>query len=387
MPQSNKKFLTAVVSLVLICAVTILTYAWFAGIKDIGSVNFSPASNAGLPELIVWRYYSSENDGDGADGWREFEAGKDPTGMNEYLVIPGLQNELKTDSKGETMTEVVTDADKNIVYEEDGVTPKTQPVYSASYVMESLHFGKVDNLVTLNNDNKLMLRFYFNEEVLNNRDGIVSEVKFTLQYDSAGYAYADGSIFDSIHLVREADGGGFAEVNLLQQQFDSAGNGRYVIEFRKDEPRAMQFLQIRYAISTDGSYAPSDETGDFVKVDANGKVIDTLDLSNVVPINCGSDKEKVNGDFICDKCGNGTCGVANVSFQGVLDEHPNGGYMIKKEDVTDESDAVVDPGYNGFYVYIELAPLLDAFGMQENILDYFVPAFMYFDVKLDVEIQ
>ena len=43
-------------------------------------------------------------------------------------------------------------------------------------------------------------------------------------------------------------------------------------------------------------------------------------------------------------------------------------------------------GDEKFYVYIELAPLLDAFGMQENILDYFVPAYMFFDVKLDVEI-
>ena len=34
-----------------------------------------------------------------------------------------------------------------------------------------------------------------------------------------------------------------------------------------------------------------------------------------------------------------------------------------------------------------VAPLLDAFGMQENILDYFVPAYMLFDVKLDIEIK
>ena len=157
----------------------------------------------------------------------------------------------------------------------------------------------------------------------------------------------------------------------------------------------MQFLQIRYAISTDGSYVPSAETGDFVKVDANGNVIDTLNLSNVVPIDCGSNgaNKKDSDTPICDKCtaaGGSTCGVANVGdslFKGVLDEHANGGYMIKKEAVTDENNEIVDPGYDGFYVYIELAPLLDAFGMQENILDYFVPAFMYFDVKLDVEIK
>jgi hypothetical protein len=39
-----------------------------------------------------------------------------------------------------------------------------------------------------------------------------------------------------------------------------------------------------------------------------------------------------------------------------------------------------------YYLYIELTPLLDAFGMQENILDYFVPSYMLFDVKFDIEI-
>lgn len=395
MPQSTKKFLTAVVSLILICAVSILTYAWFAGIKTIGSVNFSPSANAGLPVLDLWMYYS-ENDGateTDPERWVHFRAGDDPTGMNEYLVIPSIRHEAETDTNGETVTETIVDAEGN---------ETSKVVYSASYEMSSLHFGKVDNLVTLNKDNKLMLRFYFNESVLNNTDGVVHNVKFTLRYNTDGYAYENGNIFDSIHLIRE-DGNSFTEV-VLTKPAESAGGDKYVLEFREDEPGAMQFLQIRYAISTDGSYTPGEDGFEKVVTVGGKEQIDVLPLSNVVPINCGSAGAKKTittpnedgtvtvtetDEYICEKCANGTCGVADVGdslFKNVLDSAENGGYLIKKDDVKDNNGEITDPGYNGFYVYIELAPLLDAFGMQENILDYFVPAFMFFDVKLDVEI-
>ena len=165
----------------------------------------------------------------------------------------------------------------------------------------------------------------------------------------------------------------------------------YVLEFREDEPGAMQFLQIRYAIALEGDYEP-DASGNFVRTETyketetnqDGEEVEVektrevpLILSNVMPINCGSKGQNKTGTEtpICEKCANGTCGKAVIADD------------LSKILAVSETDSTKYYIGEGFYVYIELAPLLDAFGMQENILDYFVPAFMYFDVKLDVEIE
>jgi hypothetical protein len=75
-------------------------------------------------------------------------------------------------------------------------------------------------------------------------------------------------------------------------------------------------------------------------------------------------------------------------LEKAYDENNNQiGYYIEQAAETNATSQVIDAGYNGFYIYVEIAPLLDAFGMQENILEYFVPAYMLFDVKLDIEIK
>ena len=104
---------------------------------------------------------------------------------------------------------------------------------------------------------------------------------------------------------------------------------------------------------TDETETVIDENGDPV-VDADGNPV-----TAPVPV--------------CRDCAAGVCGqiILENKLDGILETLEDGsGYDIG----------------DGFYVYIELAPLLDAFGMQENILDYFVPAYMFFDIKLDVEI-
>lgn len=366
MAKPFKKALTISTCLLVAVALTIGAVAWFAGYKNVGNMGFQTGSNSKLPEMMMWMYYS-ENDAQNdsaanppAEGWIEQTVTDDPTGKNEYIVIPGAGEETQnsTDSNGD-------------------------PITLYTYDIPKLHFGKVDNLVTLKNDNKVLLRFYFDDTMLNNPDGIIHYVAFTLAYNTEGYTYDVGkeSVLDSIHLLKEVSGGS-QEVDLREDR----GNGKHVLEYRTDEPRAMQFLQIRYAVSNN-EYTPGTDGFDG---------IDGLNFhEDIVPINCGSagmtytvtetDAEGNTQEVqkpVCTACASNpsTCGRARLDAEdlaAVCDDNNNGTYTFK----TDENG-----NCEGFYVYIEMAPLLDAFGMQENILDYFVPAYMFFDVKMDVEI-
>lgn len=349
MPHSIKKILTAAVSLVCVAAFTFLAVAWFAGFTHHGTVDFKPGANPALPDTMMWMYYSehdkAEDDQIAAaegetnpetEGWEEETAGDDPTGANEYLTIPAVNQSADG---------------KNI-----------------SYQLSSLHFGKVDNLVTLHKDNKIYLRFHITSSVLANDEGILENITFSLAYNSTGYTYTENSVFKSIHLYKEAEGQVDNKVSLItpvnKAEIDATPEGQtapnptYVLECKNDNPAAMQFLQMRYAVSQDPRTPGT-------------TAFDAMTFSEVRPIHCG-------GASSCTACTAGTCGKAEVTTW--------------KTFATEKTDATTGEKYytidsNGFYVYLELAPLLDAFSMQENILDYFVPAYMLFDVKLDIEIK
>ena len=369
MAKPFKKALTISTCMLVAVACTIGAVAWFAAYKNIGNMGFQTSSNAKLPEMAMWMYYSqndADNDTDNdtaTEGWVKQTVSKDPSGKNEFIIIPGVGEETQN------------------------TTVDNEPVTYYSYDIPKLHFGKVDNLVTLKNDNKVLLRFYFDEETLNNPDGIVHYVAFTLAYNTEGYTYDQNavSVLDSIHLMKEGSGGA-EEVDLREER----DGGKHVLEYRTDEPRAMQFLQIRYAVSNDVYEPVDDGFGRTVTVQGEGNTTTTqtemLTLSDPLPVNCGSGgaiKPGSTTEYICDKCHAGTCGQVRLSdadLKKVCTATTVGEtttYTFKKDENGD---------CKGFYVYIEMAPLLDAFGMQENILDYFVPAYMFFDAKMDVEI-
>lgn len=368
MPAPHKKSLAVTLTVLILASLSLVALAWFAGYKRVGKVDFLTSSNAKLPHMDMWMYHSKNDFGSSnqseTEGWVSQPVVRDEEKF-EYFSIPAATPVLNGDGS------------------------------TASYVFSSLHFGKVDNLVALKNDNKVLLRFFFDKTSLNNEEGRVQHVSFTLSYNTSGYEYdapANQCVLDSVYLLKEV-AGGVNKVNLREpanqeeiSEAESEGktppDPTYILECREDEPRAMQFLQIRYAVSAT-KYEPS---GDGF-VDGKNELIP---LSNPVPINCGSagamkevteDVTDENGTTaqvtsqipICEACVEGTCGQAKLTaddLEGVLEPIADGKYNIG----------------DGFYVYIELAPLLDAYGMQENILDYFVPAYMFFDVKLDVEI-
>ena len=377
MAKPFKKALTISTCMLVAVALTLGAVAWFSGYKKIGFLGFDTSANANLPVMDMWLYYS-ENDGatPSTEGWVSQNVGHDPTGKNEYLTIPGV---------GEKTTTVTDD---------DGVE---HTLYS--YEIPQLHFGKVDNLVTLKPDNKIMLRFFFDASMLNNTEGKLHDITFSLAYNTSGYSYdkTEGvpSVLDSIHLLKEVDGG--AEEVVLkdpanQDKIDEAlsfNEGKaenetvavpdpiYVLECLESRPAAMQFLQIRYAVSANNAvYAPiGDGFGRTVTVknedNTETTTTEMLTLSAPLPINCGFGSKNEN----CKGCQENKCGKITLSADD----------LVAILGTPNEDDGTYNIG-KGFYVYIELAPLLDAFGMQENILDYFVPAYMLFDVKLDVEI-
>ena len=380
MTTKTKRILTISLTALAITAFVITPLAWFAGFKLIGNIGFKPSYNANLPDLQMWMY-NSENDIQAGsevttEGWVSKDVTPD-TENNSYLMIPGVKKEK--DGNGN---------------------------YTIS--ISQLHFGKVDNLVSLSRDNKVMLCFGFDKNTINNTTGTVHDITFTLAYNTNGYTYDmnSESVLDSIHLYQ--DTGTIKEKNLKDLE-----NGVHIIEYREEKPAAMQFLQIRYAISSqkyvpyEDGFVPATENadGEWVPVLTGGKPGETLTLSDVVPINCG----RTNGTCVCTcglKCeacdkGNHTqCeGAAATESTNAIpacsacDKGRCGKAELTKTMLTSalggEGDVLEDGAITGdekFYVYIELAPLLDAFGMQENILDYFVPAYMFFDVKLDVEI-
>ena len=355
MSPNLKKSLIVPISILCISALTLVSLAWFAGVLNPGSLGFKTGSNASEPKLVVWMYTATGDVEAGetvsSDSWESAIGGAD-TVNHAYVTIPGIQTTTK-----------------------DGKT---------TVVQKSLHFGKVDNLVTLNPDNKIYLRFEFSME----KDGGDNFLALTLNYNTAGYEYGYTgpgmtpkditSVFDSIYLYQDADHRIPLELPANYEEIESIYNNDpqatlpeeiYVLEFNEDNPAAMQFLQLRYAVSTE-ALGPNDAG------------FADLEFSDSLPINCGSNNADHSTETeaetdtdgnpvkapVCRDCRNNTCG--HYKLNNPL------------EDLTfDPNDEV-----KTYYLYVELAPILEAFGMQENILDYFVPAYMFFDVKLDVEI-
>ena len=381
MAKPFKKALTISTCMLVAIALTIGAVAWFSGYKVIGNVGFDSASNAKLPEMVMWTYYS-KNDGAGENetGWvdQSKELESDTSGNEEYWVIPDIVENVVTDENGNE---------------------------KLTYQISSLHFGKVDNLVTLSDDNKVYLRFKFDSSIVTTGAHVL---RITLAYNTVGYSRAEyavttetengktqyvavktkdvTSVMDSIYLYQDAgvrkDLEIPAKLDPIATSDTLAYHPMYVLEYYENNPTAMQFLQFRYAISNQ-ELSPDEAEfqnlaftedptpihwGNSTSQHSNAIVDAPVTDSKGEPV-LDDNKQPVTQKVVgCTACADKKCGVATI---------PD---LAK---TLEENDCDLD---EGFYLYVELAPLLDAFGMQENILDFFVPAYMFFDVKLDVEI-
>lgn len=378
MTNKTKRILTILLVTVAIAAFAITPLAWFAYYWGFSGSGFAPGYNSAMPDVTMWMYLSGTDITD--DG--------SPTGVTEgwYQVD---DDDIQIEDPHVVIPPVVDES--------------TETSFKYSY--KSLHFGKVDNLVDLREDNKIYLRFQFNEE----KHGS-NVLKINLDYATSGYSYEENedSVLDSIYLydlnATDKDKAKFDLKAPIAQKGD-AKNPRHTIEFDEKRPGAMQFMQYKYVISKD-DMNPIDH--DFNALFKNAEA---------VPIGCGRPDgdtcntchcpDKANCEFChegfcyqCDKCytcnctkkaENGTCDACDANrcsecLSCTACSKGKCGYVV----IDDPTAALAEEGetsYDGnYYLYIELAPRLDAFGMQENILDYFVPSYMFFDVKFDIEI-
>ena len=364
MTAKTKKILTILLTVLGLTAFVITPLAWFASYWAMtGGAPFQPGANSAMPAVTMWMYHSQtdiEDDGDENEldeGWYEVDADNiliaDPS-----ITIPGVVEESTTageDGTGENLFK---------------------------YDYKSLHFGKVDNLVDLREDNKVYMRFAFNVE--NHGD---HKMTISLAYATSGYTYETGevSVLDSIYLYDlNAPDKATAKRDLKAAMTQTGKEGRHIIEYNAYKPGAMQFVQFRYAISNK-ALTPNDDA--FKTMFAN---------ATAVPINCGRedgtcshhtcDCTKIADGSTCNECAASrhsecsTCTACDANKCGSITiQNPTAGLNLRNENGTLKEN-------NTYYLYIEFTPLLDAFGMQENILDYLVPSYMLFDVKFDIEI-
>jgi hypothetical protein len=355
MTAKTKRILTVLLAILGVAAFVAPAVAWFASYWRSGGAGMDTGFNTGMPDVTLWMYYST-SDGAAdttAEEWREYNAKNGLTISDPNVLIPKVE------------------------------VDKTQETYE--YVYESLHFGKVDNLVSIRDDNKIYMRFEFN---LKDHGANLMEIR--LQYNTSGYNYTKGSsVLDSFGIYKmDADPG---EGNTKPEDKKNAAwqdlygtdnmTGDNILKYDEENPAAMQFARFKYALSADGTLKPG--TDGFA----------SLNFSEYVPIGCG----RHDGACPC------TCKVKDC------EECKDGKHSLcKGAAATDSTEAIapctacdankcgyvrIDKHTEGldltdgkYYLYVELSPLLDAFSMQENILDYFVPSYMLFDLKFEIEI-
>lgn len=346
MTAKTKKLFTILLTTLAIAAFVITPLAWFASYWNSNPAGFKPGYNTSMPEVTMWLYYSANDAPAGTtnvDYWKKYTSNTKDDSKNGLLDL----------SDPNIFIPAVEEDEEKTTYE---------------YVYESLHFGKVDNLVNIREDNKIYMCFKFNVE-----DHGSDFMNISLLYNTSGYSYEEGkSVLDSFHLYKmEAtpDPGEDKEVAAEQNLYSTNNSTNdYILKYNDDKPAAMQFLQFKYAISTTAYNTP--------------EAFSALTFSEAVPINCGRElacgktgNEACKKCEACKPCEAGKCGTVGIdsnSANATWDALP------------DADGKLTDSDY--YYLYIELTPLLDAFGMQENILDYFVPSYMLFDVKFDIEI-
>ena len=312
MLKLHKKQLFVACSLILATALIIGSVAWFANIWDSrgSTVGITTGGNAPPPKMRMWMYLS-END----VATDSTVSGLTKDQWVEQTVTAFEDVGYKIPAAGYT-TEIKTDPNTN------------QEFTSYTYYASQLHFGKVDNLVTLAPDNMMYLRFEV-DPIDNGTNAVV------INFDYHNEAYDADPNKDPRHAMTlyKLDG---AKIELI----DGDGNSdNDVIQFDSSKREITQFLQFSYCVSTQ-DLTPSDAA------------FSNLVFSAPTP-------------------------VEGTATQNLVDYVPTG-------ETTAIDDLVKGQKY---YVYIQISPKLETFGKQEKILDYFVPSYMLFDVKFNIAIH
>lgn len=344
MTAKTKKILTILLVTLGITAFVITPLAWFANYWAQHSAGFNPGGNAMLPGVHMWMFQTKEEGSTNETGeW----VSQSVTSGTDSFTLPGMSSTDIT-----TTTAKVTN---------DG-TETEITVYEFKNL--PLHFGKVDNLISLQDDNIVYMRLDVSTAISGCNELTVN-LDFNDPTPTTGFTIAD--LYDS--------------VTLYGVDPSVSTNPDHIIHI---DGTKLQDLIDFPALSTDATLA-----------DINSELCQFMQVSI-----CVSTTEAIPGTpaFEALKFGNFDR-VAHTEFDPI----GGSGITVKLEDVmnsttgelpdaaTDEEtetaadDTATPP--ETYYIYLKIAPRLEFFVLQENLLDKFVPSYLFFDTKLEIELH
>ncbi|MBQ9797844.1 MAG: hypothetical protein IJW50_09005 [Clostridia bacterium] len=214
MHKNVKRILMPLFCILLVFALVVVPLAWFAGLWTSGSSSFPfyTGSNPDLGNMTMWMYRSAHELNE-----------TPPTGVTYTLgwydatLRDANSNNLHTpNNEAYLIPPIVTPGENN-----------------DQYLLSSLQFGKIDNLESLNPDNKI----YFCFELSKSNNGSQT---VTLHFDYADYGVDDA---DNPNDPRHS----ILLYNMDKEQIDHfTQNG---LEYVSGQPELMQLLQVSYCVS------------------------------------------------------------------------------------------------------------------------------------------
>lgn len=320
---------TLILSTVVLATVSV---AWFAGYWGNMSSTVKPGSNADLPPIEMWTYISG--------------------------------SDLEQDEVSDQYEALLNTWYKNTAAKQDGEHGYELPgapytateaggVTSYSFLNPQLHFGRVDNLISLQPDNIVYLRLTVDADATGSNDLRV-KLDYAVEnptvqelYESVTLYGVDPDVSTSqITLIGE---------NKLKQLITFPGT----VEGAADDANPAdinseycQFMQIS-ACATNYDV----NGGDATKTSLAAGAFDALPFAEFDLI--GGDELHLD---------------LNTQFQT---------YDADQAAFT-TGDA---PDTGEYYIYLKIAPKLEFFVLQENLLDQFVPSYMFFDTKIEIELH
>ena len=324
----HRRLLTLSLAILLTCGMALVPSAWFAGIWDSGSssIQFAPAGNARLHGMWMWMYYA-ESDRPTVDS-------TEPIGWRQQTVT----GPYKGEGYGVPESDYTISGDTYI------------------YTAANLHFGKIDNLISLNDDNIVYLCLK-----LLPADNGREKVMLRFDYHNEDYSSSTDKDPRRAILLHKEGGGRVALLPISTEMINPETDTNYTadevaaynemlpIQYDPDDLSSTRFLQYSYCIST----GYTDTNGDILPYAPGTAGFDAMTFSQDYPI----------GTY-CD----GSAGA-----------QPEVDLTTYVPDIATRTDPI--------FLYIRLTPRLETFGLQEKILDYFVPSFILFDTRLEIEVH
>ena len=303
--EKIKKASCAALCIVLAGALTFAVSAWFSAYWAGSDVVFQPGSNAALPEIDMWMYNSVEDlasDNTLTAGWVRVP---DKTATNSYGVEKGVDEYILPSA------------------------PMGNEGNSVTFTLNQLHFGVVDNLISLKEDNIIYVRLTVDAQK-------TGASLLTVDFDYLQDVPTVEDLYSAVTLYGTKVAGGNIELidgedlkSIITFPAVTGTNNADTSDSRS------QFMQIACAVTKNASIVPG---------------------------------------------GTGNNAITNLDFGEDFTVIGN----TLNLDLTD----TLGDAYTGiYYVYLKIAPRLEFFVSQENLLDQFVPSYIFFDTKLKIELH